>query len=92
MAELLSSDQEVQDAHPHTVYDLMANICHDGQPGGLNLHMIIRYYSFVTCNWEATIIIAAHQSELLCTHTYATIIITKIIASGNEKKLAYLCL
>ncbi|CAI8006750.1 U4/U6.U5 tri-snRNP-associated protein 2 [Geodia barretti] len=33
MAEFLSSDQEVQDAHPHTVYDLMANICHDGQPG-----------------------------------------------------------
>ena len=33
MAEFLSSDPEVQDAHPHTVYDLVANICHDGQPG-----------------------------------------------------------
>ena len=33
MAEFLSSEPEVQDAHPHTVYDLIANICHDGQPG-----------------------------------------------------------
>ena len=33
MAEFLSSDPAVQDAHPHTVYDLIANICHDGQPG-----------------------------------------------------------
>lgn len=33
MAEFLSSDPDIQDAHPHTVYDLMANICHDGQPG-----------------------------------------------------------
>ena len=33
MAEFLSSDREVQEAHPHTVYDLIANICHDGQPG-----------------------------------------------------------
>ena len=33
MAEFLSSDAEVQDAHPHSIYDLVANICHDGQPG-----------------------------------------------------------
>ena len=33
MAEFLSNDPEVQDAHPHTVYDLIANICHDGHPG-----------------------------------------------------------
>ena len=33
MAEFLSSDPKVQDAHPHSVYDLIANICHDGQPG-----------------------------------------------------------
>lgn len=33
MAEFLSSDPEVQDAHSHTVYDLIANICHDGHPG-----------------------------------------------------------
>ena len=33
MAEFLSSDPAVQDAHPHTVYDLIANICHDGQAG-----------------------------------------------------------
>ena len=33
MAEFLSSDPDVQDAHPCTVYDLIANICHDGQPG-----------------------------------------------------------
>lgn len=37
MAEFLSSDPKVQDTHPHSVYDLIANICHDGQPGkGLN--------------------------------------------------------
>ena len=36
MAEFLSSEPEVQDAHPHTVYDLIANICHDGQPGKTN--------------------------------------------------------
>lgn len=30
MAEFLSSDPAVQDAHPHTSYDLLANICHDG--------------------------------------------------------------
>ena len=33
MAEFLSSDPKIQDAHPHTVYDLVANICHDGQAG-----------------------------------------------------------
>ena len=33
MAEFLSSDSSVQDAHPYTVYDLVANICHDGQAG-----------------------------------------------------------
>ncbi len=33
MAEFLSNDKSVQDSHPHTVYDLVANICHDGQPG-----------------------------------------------------------
>ena len=36
MAEFLSSDPAVQDAHPHTVYDLIANICHDGQPGTMS--------------------------------------------------------
>ena len=30
MVEFLSSDPAVQDAHPHTNYDLLANICHDG--------------------------------------------------------------
>ena len=33
MAEFLSSDPAVQDAHPHSTYDLIANICHDGQAG-----------------------------------------------------------
>ena len=33
MAEFLSSDPAVQDAHPHTTYDLLANICHDGPAG-----------------------------------------------------------
>ncbi len=33
MAEFLSSDPGVLEAHPNTVYDLIANICHDGQAG-----------------------------------------------------------
>lgn len=33
MAEFLSSDPGVLEAHPNTVYDLVANICHDGQAG-----------------------------------------------------------
>ena len=33
MAGFLSSDPAVQDAHPHTEYDLMASICHSGQAG-----------------------------------------------------------
>ncbi|XP_065186463.1 ubiquitin carboxyl-terminal hydrolase 39-like [Sycon ciliatum] len=33
MAEFLSSDPAVQDAHPHTKYSLCANIVHDGDPG-----------------------------------------------------------
>ncbi len=33
MAEFLADDEEVQAAHKHTTYDLIANICHDGQPG-----------------------------------------------------------
>ncbi|KXJ05673.1 U4/U6.U5 tri-snRNP-associated protein 2 [Exaiptasia diaphana] len=32
MAEYLSSDPKVQDAHPRTTYDLIANICHEGDP------------------------------------------------------------
>ena len=32
MAEYLVSDPAVQDAHPHTQYDLVANICHEGEP------------------------------------------------------------
>ena len=33
MAEFLSSDEGISEAHPHTVYDLVANICHDGKAG-----------------------------------------------------------
>ena len=33
MAEFLANDDAVVAAHKHTVYDLIANICHDGQPG-----------------------------------------------------------
>lgn len=32
MAEFLVSDPAVQDAHPHTQYDLIANVCHEGEP------------------------------------------------------------
>ena len=43
MVEFLSSDPAVQDAHPHTTYDLLANICHDGPAGKLVAHAI--------CSW-----------------------------------------
>ena len=33
MAEYLVSEPAIQDAHPHTQYDLIANICHEGEPG-----------------------------------------------------------
>lgn len=33
MDEFLPDDPEVQRAHPHTKYDLIANICHDGAAG-----------------------------------------------------------
>ena len=33
MAEFLSSDEGVTEAHPNTVYNLVANICHDGKAG-----------------------------------------------------------
>lgn len=33
MAEFLVADPAIQDAHPHTQYDLIANICHEGEPG-----------------------------------------------------------
>ncbi|EDO45015.1 predicted protein [Nematostella vectensis] len=44
LAEYLSSDPAVQDAHPHTTYDLVANICHDGEPesGTYRLHVLHR--------------------------------------------------
>ncbi|XP_031558310.1 U4/U6.U5 tri-snRNP-associated protein 2-like [Actinia tenebrosa] len=34
LAEYLSTDPKIQDAHPHTTYDLVANICHEGEPEG----------------------------------------------------------
>eukprot|EP00111_Clytia_hemisphaerica_P019271 TCONS_00056889-protein len=33
MKDFLSEDEEVQKAHPHTSYDLVANISHEGEPG-----------------------------------------------------------
>lgn len=33
MAEFLANDEDVVNAHKYTVYDLIANVCHDGQPG-----------------------------------------------------------
>lgn len=48
MAEFLSSDPEVQDSHPHSVYDLIANICHDGHPGkGLKSTCECCIYTFI---------------------------------------------
>ena len=42
MAEYLVSDPAVQDAHPHTEYDLIANICHEGEPGKGNCKNVHR--------------------------------------------------
>ena len=33
MDEFLPDDPDIQRAHPHTKYDLIANICHDGAAG-----------------------------------------------------------
>ena len=57
MAEFLSSDPAVQDAHPHTVYDLMASICHSGQAGSGKgtYHVHIRHkasYTMHACSLE----------------------------------------
>lgn len=42
MAEYLVSDPAIQDAHPHTQYDLIANICHEGEPGkGKLMHFLL---------------------------------------------------
>ena len=56
MAEFLSSDPKIQDAHPHTVYDLVANICHDGQAGAgkgtYRVHLRHKVCSYYTCDWS----------------------------------------
>ena len=50
MAEYLVSDPAIQDTHPHTQYDLIANICHEGEPGKgnikrhLRLNLLALYY------------------------------------------------
>ena len=42
MAEYLVSDPAIQDAHPHTQYDLIANVCHEGEPGkGKLMHFLL---------------------------------------------------
>ena len=42
MAEYLVSDPAIQDSHPHTQYDLIANICHEGEPGkGKLMHFFL---------------------------------------------------
>ena len=58
MAEFLSSDPAVQDAHPHTVYDLMASICHSGQAGSGKgtYHVHIRHKaSYTICTVYACV-------------------------------------
>ena len=57
MIEFLSSDPAVQDAHPHTVYDLIANICHDGQLGTTTREM--------SGSWSAPLLTVAWSSKLL---------------------------
>ena len=42
MAEYLVSDPAIQDTHPHTQYDLIANICHEGEPGKGNTERLLR--------------------------------------------------
>jgi len=48
MAEYLVSDPAIQDAHPHTQYDLIANICHEGEPGkGKLTHFLLTNLFFI---------------------------------------------
>ena len=49
MAEFLVSDPAIQDAHPHTQYDLIANICHEGEPGKGNLKKMMKCFSLFLC-------------------------------------------
>lgn len=42
MAEYLVSDPVIQDTHHHTQYDLIANICHEGEPGKGNLNSLCK--------------------------------------------------
>ena len=54
MAEFLVADPAIQDAHPHTQYDLIANICHEGEPGkGRVTHFrLIEYVELELALWQ----------------------------------------
>ena len=43
MAEYLVSEPVIQDTHPQTQYDLIANICHEGEPGKGNLKSLASF-------------------------------------------------
>ena len=49
MAEFLADDEAVVNAHKHTVYDLIVNICHDGQPSE---SLSLFHYCFVKWVWS----------------------------------------
>ena len=66
MAEYLVSDPAIQDAHPHTQYDLIANICHEGEPGkGKLMH-------FLLTNFVLTLVCKSFKSYCLWSQTYIT--------------------
>ena len=39
MKDYLLDDPKVRERHPHTSYDLVANIPHDGEPGKLGKYL-----------------------------------------------------
>ena len=45
MRDFLSSDDEVQKEHPNTLYNLVANISHEGEPGRLFLVVELDLFS-----------------------------------------------
>lgn len=54
MAEYLVSDPTIQDAHPHTQYDLIANVCHEGEPGKGKLNFLLTNFFFYKSHWFKT--------------------------------------
>jgi len=49
MREFLSQDEDIQKAHPHSCYDLIANISHEGEPGLFYVLYLIYKIAYLQC-------------------------------------------